>query len=168
MLLLYLFNFNLILFVHKSHANFGFVDVQYLQNNVFSFEKGFNTQWKNSCPYHNSHPPPPNGKGDFFPTPLMVFGNLENPGVIHLSKTRYRNNFQIFLVWQWTETQFNTPKNEISLKFLLVIRNWFWISTWKYRIWISKNASILRITAWKGCWLLFYPKLCVGVSLCFT
>ena len=27
---------------HTSHPNFGFIDVQYLQNDVFSFEKGLN------------------------------------------------------------------------------------------------------------------------------
>ena len=73
-----------------------------------------------------------------------------------------------FLVWLWTATKFNTPKNEMSLKVLFVIGNGFLMSTWKYRIWISKNESILKITAWRGRWLLFYPKLCVGVSLCFS
>ena len=73
-----------------------------------------------------------------------------------------------FLVWLWNTTKFNTPKNEMSLKVLFVIGNGFLMSTWKYRIWISKNGSILKITAWRGCWLLFYPKLCVGVSLCFS
>ena len=29
---------------HTVHANFGFIDVQYLQNGVFSFEKGLNGQ----------------------------------------------------------------------------------------------------------------------------
>ena len=55
-----------------------------------------------------------------------------------------------FSVWLWTVTQFNTPKNEMSLKVLLVIGNGFLIPTWKYWIWISKNESILRISAWKG------------------
>ena len=69
-------------------------------------------------------------------------------------------------VWLWTVTHFNTPENQISVKLLLVIGNGFLISTWKY--WISKNESILRTTAWKLYWLLFYPKLSVGVSLCFS
>ena len=55
-----------------------------------------------------------------------------------------------FSVWLWTVTQFNTPKNEMSLKVLLVIGNGFLIPTWKYWIWISKKESILRATAWKG------------------
>ena len=59
-----------------------------------------------------------------------------------------------FLVWLWTVIQFNTPKNEILLKVLLVIGNGFFICTWKYGIWISKNEKILRITASKVCWFL--------------
>ena len=55
-----------------------------------------------------------------------------------------------FSVWLWTVTQFNTPKNEMSLKVLLVIGNGFLIPTWKYWIWISKNESILRTIAWKS------------------
>ena len=55
-----------------------------------------------------------------------------------------------FSVWLWNVTQFNTSKNEMSLKVLLVIGNGFLIPTWKYWIWISKNESILRISAWKG------------------
>ena len=55
-----------------------------------------------------------------------------------------------FSVWLWSVTQFNTPKNEMSLKVLLVIGNGFLIPTWKYWIWISKKESILRATAWKG------------------
>ena len=47
-------------------------------------------------------------------------------------------------------THFNTPKNEMSLKVLLVIGNGFLIPIWKYEIWISKNDSILRTTVWKG------------------
>ena len=53
----------------------------------------------------------------------------------------------------------------MSFKVLLVIGNGFLISTWKYRICISKNESILRTTARKGCWLCFYPKLCRRVTL---
>ena len=67
-----------------------------------------------------------------------------------------------FSVWLWIVTQFNTPKNEMCLKALLVIGNCFLISTWKYWIWISKNEGILRNTAWKRCCLLFCPKLCLG------
>ena len=55
-----------------------------------------------------------------------------------------------FSVWLWIVTQFNTPKDEISLKVLLVIKNGFLISTWKYWIWILKNESILRIQLEKG------------------
>ena len=42
--LLYHFYFNFILFVHTGHASFGFIDVQYLQNVAFSFEKVLNGQ----------------------------------------------------------------------------------------------------------------------------
>ena len=49
-----LFVLNFILFVHTGHANFGFTDVQYLQNVVFSTETGLNG------PNHSSidFPPP--------------------------------------------------------------------------------------------------------------
>ena len=52
--------------------------------------------------------------------------------------------FTHFSVWLWTVTQFNTSKNEMSLKVLLVIGNEVLIATWKYWIWISRNESILR------------------------
>ena len=55
-----------------------------------------------------------------------------------------------FLVRRWIVTQFNTPKNEMSLKVLLVIGNGFLIPKWKYWIWIWKNENILRTTAWNG------------------
>ena len=71
-------------------------------------------------------------------------------------------------VWLWTVTQFNTHKNELFLKMLLVIENRLLITTWKYWIWISKNELSLSTTAWKGCWSLFYPKLCVDISLYFS
>ena len=37
-----LFVLNFILFVHTGHANFGFTDVQYLQNVAFSIEIDLN------------------------------------------------------------------------------------------------------------------------------
>ena len=55
-----------------------------------------------------------------------------------------------FSVWLWTVTHFNTPKNGMSLKVLLVIGNGFLIPTWKYWIWISKKESIQRTADWKG------------------
>ena len=55
-----------------------------------------------------------------------------------------------FSVWLENVTQFNTPKNEMSLKMLLVIENGLLIPTWKYWIWSSKNETIIRNTAWKG------------------
>ena len=60
----------------------------------------------------------------------------------------------------------NTTNNEMFLKVLLIIGNRFFISAWKYWIWISKSESIFSVPVWKGCWLLYYQKLCVGVSLC--
>ena len=41
-LLLYHFYLNFILFVHTGHDKFDFIDVQYLQNVIFNFEKGLN------------------------------------------------------------------------------------------------------------------------------
>ena len=63
-----------------------------------------------------------------------------------------------FSIWLWTVAQFNTPRNKMSLKELLVIVNGFLIYRWKYIFWISKNENFLRTTVWKGCWLLFYPN----------
>ena len=39
-----------------------------------------------------------------------------------------------FSVWLWTVTQFNTHKNELPLKMLLVLGNRLLISTWRYWI----------------------------------
>ena len=60
------FHFNFILFVNTGHANFGFIDVQYLQNVFFSTEIGLNGPnnsltyfahpMKNSYPHQNSLP----------------------------------------------------------------------------------------------------------------
>ena len=55
-MLLYNFHFNFILFVHAGHANFGFIDVQYLQNEdvVFSIEIGLNCPNYSSTDFHYS------------------------------------------------------------------------------------------------------------------
>ena len=87
--------------------------------------------------------------------------------MFHLPVIRRRNNSEYFSVWLWTVTRFNTPKNEMSFKVLLVIENGFFRATLEYWIWISKNSSIFRIPAWNECWLLFYLKLRESGSLCF-
>ena len=91
---MYNFHFNFILFVHTGHANFGFTDVQYLQNVVFSTEKGLNGLDHYSTDFY--HPmkkslpstkisyrtPPPTGLKDISSTHLMLFGkpwHVENP-----------------------------------------------------------------------------------------
>ena len=116
----------------------------------------FTTRWKIPYPHQDLPNHSSLGREIFSPTPFMLFGKpwLTFPlrGVEIIST--------YFSIWLWISTQFNTPKNEMSLKVLLVVGNGFLISTWKY--WITKNDSILRTTAWKGCWLLFYPKSCVG------
>ena len=43
-MLLYHFYFIFILFVHAGHTNFDLINFQYLQNVVFSFEKGWGSQ----------------------------------------------------------------------------------------------------------------------------
>ena len=50
---MYNFHFNFILFVHTGHANFGFIDVQYLQNVVFSTEVGLNGLNHFSTDFHH-------------------------------------------------------------------------------------------------------------------
>ena len=68
MLLLYSTHFNL-LFVHTGHANFGFVDVQYLQNVVFIIEIGLNGSNHSSKDFHR-----PMKK--FLPTPKFLASPL--------------------------------------------------------------------------------------------
>ena len=149
------------------------IDVQYLQNIAFSFEKSLNGQNHSSA--HSEHPikNPPAAK---FPIPSLW--GMISPYPFHvISKTLTCFIFPswgaeifstYFSVWLWTVTQFNTDKNEMFLKVLLIIGNGFLISSWKCWVWISKNERILRTTAWKGCWLLFYSEFCVGVSLYFS
>ena len=119
-MLLYNFHFNFILFAHIGRANFGFLDVQYLQNVVFSIEIGwmiqitpqqiFTTQRKN-----------------FLPSPKFPTSPLPPIG------------------WEISSRHLS-----FLIKGALGHKEWFLISAWKYWIWISKNESILRTTAWKG------------------
>ena len=82
---MYNFHFNFILFVHTGHANFGFNDVQYLQNVVFSIEIGLNRPNHSSTDFHHSMrkflpspkfptlpltPPPPSLEREISPLPL--------------------------------------------------------------------------------------------------
>ena len=39
--------------ISQGHANFGFIDVQYLRNGVFSFEKGLNGQNHSEKDFHH-------------------------------------------------------------------------------------------------------------------
>ena len=100
----------------------------------------FSTQWKSSSLHQN--PPFPRWQGRFPPYPsnaiwkTLACFTFQSQGVEIISTH--------FSVWLWTVTQFNTSKNEMSLKLLLVIGNEFLIYKWKYWIWISKNESILR------------------------
>ena len=136
--------------------------IQYLQYVVFSFKKGSNGQ---NQPLTDSYHPMKKFApikisdsrlgGEISPYPFnAVWKTL---ACFTFPSWGVETTSTYFLVWLWTVTQFNSPKNEMSLK---CRRERIWI-------WISKNESILRTTAWKGCWLLFYPKLCVGVLLCF-
>ena len=84
-----LFVLNFILFVHTGHANFGFTDVQYLQNVVFSTETGLNGPNHSSIDFPHPmkksltlpnflpYPPPPpypTGTRDYSLTPLTLLG----------------------------------------------------------------------------------------------
>ena len=165
-MLLYHFHFNFILFVHTGHADFGFIGVQYYTMLFLAFKKVSPPNEKIPALNKVFHPCHPTGMGRFLPYPFNVIWKtlscFTSPkrGVEIISK--------YFIVWLWTATQLNTSKNGMSLKVLLIIWDGFLISPWKYRIWILKNESILKITSWKRCWLLFYPKFSVGVSFCFT
>ena len=125
------------------------------------------TRWKK--PLHSPKCPilPFHWDGRFLPYPFnatwktLTCFNFPSRGV----KIGEKYVPTYFSVWLWIVTLFNTPKSEMSLKVLMFIGNRILISTWKCWIWISKNESILRTTAWKGCWLLFYPKLCEIISV---
>ena len=127
----------------------------------------FTTQWKNSYPHQNfqyNTPPPsflPTGTGDFSPSPLMLFGKPWHVSPFHITS--------IYLsVSLWIATQFNTPKNEMPLKVLLVIGNGFLISAvkiinlnfkeWKY----SQDYSLMRALS------TLLSKIVYGLSLCFN
>ena len=149
------------------------IHVLYLQNVVFSFKKVRmvkNTYWQTLTIQLKKSPLPK------FPIPTHWEGGIptylfnatwNTPEFFTFPSWGEETFSTYFSVCLWTVTQFSTPKNEMFLKLVLIIRNVFLISTWKYWIWNSKNESILRTTAWKGCWLHFYPKLCAGVSFCF-
>ena len=112
----------------------------------FTSTKIFNTQWKS--PFRHQNFVFSRWEGRFPPYPSIAIWKTvvcfayQSRGVEIISTH--------FSVWLWTVTQFNTLKNELSLKVLLVIWNGFLIPTWKYSIWISKNESILRTTVLKG------------------
>ena len=117
LLLLYHFHFNFILFVHTSHAKFGFIDVQYLQNVVFSIEIGLNGPNHSSTDFH--HP-----MKKFQPSPKLSISLLSlRRGKISpypfnaIWKTLVCFTFPsqdvekistYFPVWLWIVTQFNT------------------------------------------------------------
>ena len=163
----------MILFIHTCHGSFGWFMFNIYRTLFLALKKIWvvkitsrqilTTRWKTLSPHQNF---PSSHWQDRFPsTPLMLFGK---PWHILPFHHKGRNNFTYFSVRLQTVTLFNTPKNEMSLNELLVKVNGFLISTWKYWIWISKNENVLSTKAWKGCWLLFYPKFCVGVSLNFS
>ena len=118
------------------------------------------TQWKKPLHSPKCSIPPFHWDGRFLPYPFNA--NWKTLACFNFLSRGVEIVSTYFSVWLWTVTLFNTPKSEMSLKVLLIIANGILISTWKCWIWISKNESILRTTAWKGCWLLFYPKLSVG------
>ena len=156
--------------MQTGHANFGFIDVQYLHQYYrilfLALKKVSPSNEKIPVLTKISHSVSPHRQGRLLLYPFNAIWKTLARFTFPTRSVEIISKY--FLVWLWTATQFNTTKNEMSLKMLLVIWNGFLISKRKYRIWISKNESIIRITAWKGCWLLFYPKLCVDVSLCFT
>ena len=130
--------------------------IQHLQNGVFISKKGLNGQ---KHPWADFHPA--TKKSDGSPKfPILPLGGeifLSSSNVIWktlLCFTFESRDVEIistyFSVWLWNVTQFDTPKNEMSLKARLVIRNGFLIAPWKYGIWISNNESIIRTTAPKG------------------
>ena len=118
---------------------FGFIDVQYLQNVVLSFEKGLNGQNQSKTDFHHpllkpllsqKVPIAPAGRGDF---PAYSFNAIWKTLVCFTFQSRSLEIiFTHSSVWLWTVT-FNTPKNEISLKLLSIIGNGFLIlSRWAF------------------------------------
>ena len=87
---------------NTGHPNFAFIDVQYLQNGVFSFEKFLNGQnYSYTDFYHPIKKSLPSSK---FPIPLLrgeisslpLYCYLEDSGMFYLSITRCKNNFHTF------------------------------------------------------------------------
>ena len=105
------------------------------------------TTWSKSPSLYQNFPFP-RWEGRFLPYPCNVIRKtlacftFQSRGVEIISTH--------FSVWLWFVTHFNTPKNGMSLKVLLVIGNGFLIPTWKYWIWISGKESIHRTADWKG------------------
>ena len=157
------FFLNFILFYTQILLILILIHVQYLQNVAFFFEAGSNGQSHSSADPHNSM------KKSFYKnfSSLHWEGKFPTYPFNAIWKTLVCLTFlswgveiisTYFSVWLWTVTQFNTHQNEMPLKVLLIIGNGFLISMWKYSIWISKNESIFRTTAWRVCWLLFCSK----------
>ena len=97
----------------------------------------FTTRWKSHLLYQLFPFPL---WGIFPPTSLMLFGKLLH---FYLSITRWRKNFYTFLQFH-CELGFSLTLPKIKCPWR------FFIHTWKYWIWISKNESILSTTAWKS------------------
>ena len=118
-------------------------------------------QWKNLSTII-SHPPH-TWRGD---PHLLLYCYLEHPSMFHLSIRSCRNSFSIFLSLTDLWLKFNTTKNEMSLKMLLIIGNRFLVPTWKYWISISKNKVLPGLHLEK-CVDYFSIQNYVVVSLCF-
>ena len=123
----------------------------------------FTTLWKSPTFHQNS--PFPNWEGRF---PHNYSNAIWRTVACFTFQSRsVEIIFTHFSVWLWTVTQFNIPKNELSLNVLLVIGNGLLIPTLKYWLWIKESKYSQGFNL-RECWLLFYSKLCVGVPLGFS
>ena len=117
---------------------------------TFSFENDLNGQNHSYTDFH--HPmkkellsskfPFPRWEGRLLPYPYNAIWQKLECFIYQSRGVEIISSYSS--VWLSTVTQFNTSKNERSLKVLFVIGNRFLMPTWKYWIWISKNERILR------------------------
>ena len=104
--------------------------------------KSFTTQLKNSYPQQNFPPLSPHWEGRFLPYTFNAIWKTLTCFTFPKRGVEIISKYLIF--WLWSAIQFNTSKNEMSLKVLLVIWNGFLIST-EYEFWRMKVFSRLHL-----------------------
>ena len=127
----------------------------------------FKTRWKS--PSHHQFPIPLLG-GEMPPplSPLPLEYYLETLACLTFQSQLVELISTHFSVWLWTVTQFNTRKNEKWKKGAFRHREWVFNTHMKILNLNFKEWKCSQDYSLKGCWLVFYPNLCVGISLGFS